>query len=394
MNKAEEIFNFLTSKKGEEILIEVTHLGESEFFSASSMTLLSRKKLKTVDPALLNICIEIVCCRNRLMPEYPWASKGFFHQQGVEQKTSQALSTHHAKFFSGVHSLCEIGTGLGFDTLEFSRVAEKVTSFDTNLLTVLFARHNLSVQGISNVDICHGEEWKSSQQKFDGYFADPSRRTDRGERIKDPEQYSPSLSSVLSFFEGKLFGIKVSPLVIPPKNFEGGTEWLGDGEDLKELVLWGGKGSFKRVSVPSREFSFESEAQVPRYLSEIFSPPFYLVEPHSSIIGSLLYPQFFASQGLHTFDSGVSYGVSKEYIVEHSMYRRFKIEEVMPLRIPDILKRSKVLDLGRETEVKKRGVEIDPNDIQKKLSKDGSNKKVIFLTRHAEKKVCLIGERI
>ena len=394
MNTPQVIYDFLISSLGKEVLKEVNHIGEIAHFSPPQMTLLSRKKLKNIDATLLNICIEISCCREKLKQEYPWAIEGFFTQQGVEQKTSLHISEHHAQGFSGCSKLCEIGTGLGFDTQSFSKKVKNVVSFDTDLLTVLFARHNLSVQGINNVEVIHGDGCTEDLSSYDSLFSDPSRRTNNGERIKDPEKYSPPLSVVIAKAESKIFGIKVSPIVIPPKNFSGALEWIGDSDDLKELVLWGGRGIFKQVTIPGQSFSYTQGAEKPKYLSEIPEPPFFLVEPHASIIGSILYPYFFATKGISTFESGVAYGVSIDEIVSAPYWKRFRIEEVMPLRVPDIIKRAQSLDLGRESEVKKRGIEIDPNEIQKKLSKNGKNKKVLFLTRFGEKKVCLIGERI
>lgn len=244
MNAPLAIYDFLISSPGKEVVNELNQIGEFANFSPPQMTLLSRKRFKNIDTVILNICIEIISCREKLKKDYPWAMEGFFTQQGVEQKTSLHISKHHALGFSGCSKLCEIGTGLGFDTQSFSKEVKNVVSFDTDLLTVLFARHNLSVQGIKNVEIIHGDGCSEDLLTYDSLFSDPSRRTEKGERIKDPEKYSPPLSTVISKAESKIFGIKVSPIVIPPKNFSGALEWIGDGDDLKELVLWGGKRGF------------------------------------------------------------------------------------------------------------------------------------------------------
>src|SRR5262249_40680533 len=76
---------------------------------------------------------------------------------------------------------------------------------------------------------------------YDAVFVDPARRGGRG-RIFDPEGYSPPLSwAVDAALKAPHAALKIAPGVpheAVPSQAE--AEWISDGGDVKEAVLWFG----------------------------------------------------------------------------------------------------------------------------------------------------------
>ena len=82
---------------------------------------------------------------------------------------------------------------------------------------------------------------RSTRAPYDAVFVDPARRGGRG-RIFDPEAYSPPLSwAVDAARTAPRAALKIAP-GIPheaiPEDAE--AEWISDGGDVKEAVLWFG----------------------------------------------------------------------------------------------------------------------------------------------------------
>ncbi|MCZ9345801.1 SAM-dependent methyltransferase, partial [Streptomyces sp. TRM76130] len=77
---------------------------------------------------------------------------------------------------------------------------------------------------------------------YDAVFADPARRGGRG-RVFDPEAYSPPLSWAVGAARTapRAAALKVAP-GIPHEAVPAGAEaeWISDGGDVKEAVLWFG----------------------------------------------------------------------------------------------------------------------------------------------------------
>ncbi len=308
------MIDFFLSKVGEEIIGEVS--GEP-----ATETLRLKKKYKKIDPKLINLCIEIAVSRKKLSSLGDWVQKGLFTARGVSQMSDPIISEFRAKRFKGQRVL-EIGTGLGMDTYYLSKSASEVLTVETDSITREFAEYNLSLQGIKNVvfleDIPEGN--------FDSIWADPSRRDKSGNRVKDPENYSPSLSWFAGF--SKPMGIKIS--AAHSGIFEGfSKEWIGVDFEAKEQVLWSGFDILDNtLSIPPDSFFIERSSDI-NLLQNLPESEFYLVEPHPVLLASGLVQSFFSSIGIFSLSNGPTLGVSEAEPKSSPLLKCYKIEEVV-----------------------------------------------------------------
>lgn len=348
---------------------------------------------------------EIIYLRNKIKNWGEWTSKIFFTTSTLEQASQPEIAKHHAKRFKGLHSVLEICTGSGCDTMALSKNVADVTTIESDPHIADLASLNFSSQGIENIklEIGKAEELLKTIDisKFSGVFADPSRRTLDGRRIYNPEQYKPPLSLIFSLnFEG-IIGIKVSPgynFDILPSGWA--REWIGYKDECREQVLWKNSelldGSVSLVDQgiewrPPEDNGFKTP------IKEIKEGDF-IIEPHPALIRSGKMHLFYQEKGISLLDYKIAYGVSSKEPEKTAFYEIFKVNQVMPYDLNKLRSRVKELKWNTRSEIKKRGVDQDPDALRKKLKfskpDQSENFGVIILVRIGEGHKAILGERI
>ena len=285
---------YWSSKEGIKVLHNIRLVAEDVNYEPAELVLKVKSKFKDTNTESLNQAIEIVLARKQANElELPdWTSEGLFTRRSLEQATHPSISLHHAAHFNGVNHLIEIGSGAGFDTAALSKAANEVTTLEPDPVLAKMTSYNLALQGIDNVLVLNSslEDLLSSIEfnKYDGLWADPSRRTKNHERIYNPEQYSPPLSKIIELPIHGVTGIKVSPGVdcewyLPDWK----REWIGFDWECREQVLWKGAnvrdGSVSLVDlniewVPGKEQNHKD------VIEELELAGHYLIEPHPALI--------------------------------------------------------------------------------------------------------------
>lgn len=172
------------------------------------------------------------------------AERMFFTPNGVEQSTRTTVATHRAERLRslGVRSVADLCSGIGGDAIALARAGIRVLAVDRDPLTAEVARANADALGLADlIEVREADVTEVDTAAYDAVFVDPARRGGRG-RIFDPEAYSPPLSwAIGTALKAPLAALKIAPGIpheaIPA---EAEAEWISDGGDVKEAVLWFG----------------------------------------------------------------------------------------------------------------------------------------------------------
>jgi hypothetical protein len=91
-------------------------------------------------------------------------------------------------------------------------------------------------------------------------------------------------------------------------------------------------------------------------------------------------------------DSTIAYFSSDEC---HSgpLAQGFTVREVVPYSTKNVISLVRAANLG-EIEIKKRGIDIDPQELRKTLPLAGKHRATLFLTRAAGTKVAILADRL
>ncbi|MFI1969554.1 SAM-dependent methyltransferase [Streptomyces cinnamoneus] len=323
------------------------------------------------------------------------AYRMFFTPHGVEQATRASVALHRARRFEalGVRRLADLCCGNGGDAIALARAGISVLAVDRDPLTCEVARANAEALGLSDlIEVRCADVADVDTSTYDAVFVDPARRGGRG-RIFDPEAYSPPLSwAVEAARKAPHAALKIAPGVpheAIPEDAE--AEWISDGGDVKEAVLWFGTepGARRATLLPS------GASLVGQGLPDPSVRPMgrYLYEPDGAVIRAHLVADVAAELGDGGLvDETIAY-VTSDGLRDSAYATAYEITDVLPFN----LKRLKAIVRERGIGVaviKKRGSAVEPEELRKKLKLEGANSCVIVLTRVAGAPTMLLGHPV
>ncbi|MFI9239646.1 methyltransferase domain-containing protein [Streptomyces sp. NPDC053079] len=322
------------------------------------------------------------------------AYRMFFTPNGVEQATRAAVALHRARRFEalGVRSLADLCCGNGGDAIALARAGISVLAVDRDPLTCEVARANAEALGLADlIEVRCADVADVDTSPYDAVFVDPARRGGRG-RIFDPEAYSPPLSwAIEAARSAPRAALKIAPGVpheAVPEDAE--AEWISDGGDVKEAVLWFGTeaGTRRATLLPG------GASLVGRGLPDPAVRPVgrYLYEPDGAVIRAHLVAEVAEELDGGLIDETIAYVTSDE-LRDSAYAAAYEITDVLPFN----LKRLKAIVRERRIGVaviKKRGSAVEPEELRRKLKLDGPNSCVIVLTRVAGAPTMLLGQPV
>ncbi len=324
------------------------------------------------------------------------AYRMFFTPDGVEQATRTSVAAHRAERFArlgGVRSVADLCCGIGGDAIALARRGISVLAVDRDPLTAVVARANAEALGLQDrIEVRCADVTEIDTSAYDAVFVDPARRGGRG-RIFDPEAYSPPLSwATEAALRAPRAALKIAP-GIPHEAIgpHAEAEWISDGGDVKEAVLWFGQGiepgTFRATLLPSGA-ALTATAPLP-------APPVgpvgrYLYEPDGAVIRAHLVAAVVARCGGRLIDETIAYVTSDE--PHPSPYATgYEITDQLPFHMKRLKALLRERRIGVLT-VKKRGSAVEPEELRRKMKLQGPHAATVFLTRVAGAPTMLIGQ--
>ncbi|MCD9144668.1 THUMP-like domain-containing protein [Streptomyces albireticuli] len=319
------------------------------------------------------------------------AFRMFFTPNGVEQSTRKSVAEYRAARFAGlgIRSVADLCCGIGGDAIALARLGIRVLAVDRDPLTCEAARANAEALGLAElIEVRCADVAEIDTTGYDAVFVDPARRGGRG-RIFDPEAYSPPLSwAVGAALKAPHAALKIAPGV-PHEAVPDGAEaeWISDGGDVKEAVLWFGTapGTRRATLLPG------AHTLVGAGLPDPAVRPVgrYLYEPDGAVIRAHLVADVAERVAGGLIDETIAY-VTSDRLVETPYAAAYEITDVMPFNLKKLKALLRERKVGVVT-VKKRGSAVEPEELRKKLKLDGANSCTILLTRVAGAPTMLLG---
>ncbi len=346
------------------------------------------------DADLVTAAVTQASLRHRATAKLgPDATRLFFTADGLEQATRLTVATHRAERIAEQlpgATVIDLGCGIGGDLVALARAGLRVTGVERDPLTAAVARANLSVLGLAG-EVRTGAAEDVDHAAYDVVFADPARRAD-GRRVFDRHAYSPPWSFVTGLLE-RTACVKVAP-GIPHDAVPDGVEaeWVSDAGEVKEAALWSGAlatDAVRRATLlPSGTTVTSAEAVPPR------TGPVgrYLYEPDGAVIRAGLVTAVCAAVDGHLLDPRIAY-VTTDRPVQTALATAYEVLEQLPYSEKAL--RRWVRDHGVGTlEIKKRGVDVDPAVLRRRLAPKGSGSATLVVTRIARDAVVYVVRRV
>ncbi|MER7494817.1 methyltransferase domain-containing protein [Streptomyces pharetrae] len=321
------------------------------------------------------------------------AGRMFFTPNGVEQSTRASVAAYRARRMRelGVTSVADLCCGIGGDAIALARAGIRVLAVDRDPLTAAVARANAEELGLADlIEVREADVTEVDTGGYDAVFVDPARRGGRG-RIFDPEAYSPPLSwAVEAALRAPHAALKVAPGIpheAVPEAAE--AEWISDGGDVKEAVLWFGTGpGLVRATLLPGPRTLTGRGLVD---PEVRPVGRFLYEPDGAVIRAHLVAEVAQQVGGGLLDATIAY-VTADEPRDTPYATAYEITDHLPFNVKKLKALLRERGVGVLT-VKKRGSAVEPEELRRKVlpKPHGTAAVTVFLTRVAGAPAMLLG---
>lgn len=346
---------------------------------------------RVLDPERAAAVLQQLALRRKAVAKFgARASDLFLTADGLEQATRPDVAAWRARRFveAGATRLVDLGCGIGTDAAAMLDAGIAVRAVELDPVTATFAAANLGVP----VEVADATVVAIAPDE--AVFCDPARRTSRG-RTWRVEDFTPPWDFVTGLLEGRVACLKLGPGVpysLLPKS--AATTWVSHRGDVVEASVWsvGEPGSRSAQLLPSG-FALSSQ-DAPAVAVVAPKPGDVLLEPDGAIIRAGLVDALAASIGAYRVHPDIAYLVADaapDDLVAAGALAAFRVDDVLPYAEKAL--RAWVRDAGVGVlEIKKRGIEVDPAALRKRLRPTGDASATLIITPTAQRAVALVAQ--
>ena len=382
-----EAFAWLRSPAGQAVLATASQLYAEAVDPIRAGEVLRR----SVPPQLAAAAMSQATLRAAAVTKFGAdAERMYFTKDGLEQSTRTEVSTHRAAriSFASPSSVVDLGCGIGGDLVALARTGVTTAGVDLDPVRVAVAEANLAALDLPGA-VMVADATALDLSPFGIVFADPARRTERG-RVFDVDAYTPPWSFVEALLTRPAC-VKVAP-GIPHDRVPAGVEaeWVSFRGEVKEAVLWS-----PHLATSRRRATLVGSRGLATLTAEDDPGPGparpvgrYLYEPDGAVIRAGLVTAVAAGVDGWLVDEHIAY-VSSDTPASTPYARGFEVLEELPFQEKQLKAALRARGIGRLT-IKKRGVEVVPEQLRKRLAPRGDADGTLVLTRVAGKGTALL----
>ena len=314
------------------------------------------------------------------------AVRMYFTPDALEQATRKRVAEHRAARLAAAapSSVIDLGCGIGGDLVAMARAGLTAAGVAVDAVRVEMAGANLAALGLAGA-VQVADATRVDSRGFGVVFLDPARRTGAG-RSFSVEDWLPSWSFVTAQLRRPAV-VKLAPGLphdLIPDDVE--AEWVSDAGEVKEAVLWSDYlatcrrratviGSGGLASLEDSDDPYDGLERPVRELGRI------LYEPDGAVIRAGLVTAVAAGVEGGLVDEHIAY-VTSDRAFHTPFARAYEVLEVLPYREKSLKAALRERSIGALT-IKKRGVDVVPEQLRKRLQLSGDNEATLVLTRVA-----------
>jgi hypothetical protein len=229
----------------------------------------------------------------------------------------------------------------------------------------------------------------------DAVFCDPARRdTAKGRRIFDPDAYSPPWSFVAALADRvPATVLKLAPgidhALIPP---DAEAEWVSVGGTVVEATIWHGP----LATTPRRATVLGTDGETSLTGSGMLVAPTgplrrYLYDPDGAVVRAHLVAEFASTVDGNLLDTRIAY-VTSDVAAATRFGTCLEVVATLPYGVKHLRAAMRTHDVGA-LEIRKRGLELDPDHLRRELRLRGHASASLVLTRIGTRPVAYLCRR-
>lgn len=344
------------------------------------------------DPELAAAALGQVALRRRARTKFgDTADRLFLTPVGLEQATRPAVARWRAERLvaAGVRRVADLGCGLGSDARAFAEAGLEVLAVEADETTAVLTAANLA--DLPRVTVRHARAEEVELADDQVAFCDPARRrgAERSWRIEDFQPAWDFVTGLLDRPAGAM--LKLGP-GLPHRLIPAGVgaEWVShDGSAVEVTLTSAGLADPVRSAVllPAGERIVASGVPLP-----VTGVGAYLLEPDPAVIRSGAVPALAATVDATRLADGIAY-LSAQDPVTTPFATTFEVLEVLPHKEKALRGWVREHRIGT-LEIKKRGLELDPAALRRRLRPSGPESATLVLTPTPDGARALVVRRV
>jgi hypothetical protein len=379
--------------------------------AADKPTLKMAERLRKELPAQrVHLVLEQADLRRRAVEKFSLAGQMFFTAKGLEQATDEWVAAYKAENLAvgDDGTVADLCCGIGGDLLALAGRGP-VVGVDRDPVAALFAEANVTAsraagRATGRVEVRAGEVGCFDARSVSAWHLDPDRRP-AGRRTTRVVAHDPPPEVIERLLaECPNGAIKLAPAAELPDGWatRAGLEWISRGRECRQLVAWFGAlaespGRRKATILDSRSVvrrggprSVSGEADVPIPLAPGIAR--FVFEPDPAVLAAKLAGALAAEHGLSAITPGIAY-LTGDVSLDDAALACFEVLDRLPLRIETIKSWLEDRGIGR-LEIKKRGVDTDPERLRRQLQVAGDNAATLIVTRIDGRRTVIVARRV
>lgn len=329
----------------------------------------------------------------------PFASRMLFTEAGLEQATRLQVAARHAARFAraGLTRVADLGCGIGGDAMAMAALDLDVTAVDADEVTAAIASYNLAPFPNATVRQSRAEDAELTGQ--DAAYLDPARRTSghaNTRRLSDPAEWSPSLDFVFGLAERMPVGVKLGPGVdraLIPDGAE--AQWISVDGQVVEVGVWTGPLARDGIRRAALVMHGDETTELTGGADSADEPAGdlgeYLYEPDGAVIRARLIGDLARTLKARMLRHDIAY-ITADTLTRTPFADAFRVIEELPVKGSELRAALASRRIGT-LEIKKRGADVDPAALRKRLRLRGEASATLVLTRIGARHVALLVER-
>ena len=307
-----------------------------------------------------------------------------FTRPGLEQASSETAARHRARRFgeAAAGRLADLGCGIGGDLIALA-AGREVLAVDRDAVHLRMAAHNAGVYGVAaGVRTCQADVRDVGRTGIDAVFTDPARRLP-GRRLRPGDSEPPLAWCFTLASQVPAVAVKAAPglpVGIVPAGWE--TEFVADGRDLKEAVLWSpalATAPARATILPEGHTLLPDAGEEAREEVPIAPPGAFLFDPNPAVTRAGLVEVLARRLGAWKIDPRIAF-LSAGTAQRTPFARTLRVIESAPWNEKDFARRLRALGIGA-ADLRRRGLAGDVDRIHRRLKLAGPQRATLVLTR-------------
>ena len=324
--------------------------------------------------------------RQRARAKFSRADSMWLTRDGLEQASSEPVARHRAARYAGRSRVVDLCCGIGGDLLALAGTVAgtnsgvgEVLGVDRDPLHLRMAARNADAYGVA-VQTWLGDVREAELSGADAVFVDPARRAG-GRRLRTGESEPPLQWCTALAGRVPAVGIKAAPgldRASVPAGWE--VEFVADGRELKEAVLWSpalgtpGVGSRATVLPGGHQLLPEPGPAVPNR-----PPGEFLLDPNPAVTRAGLVEELARRLGAWKIDPRIAF-LSGDEALRSPFGRSLRVLDSAPWREKELVGRLRAHNIGA-LDIRRRGLAGDVEALRRKLRTSGATPATLVMTR-------------